>query len=154
MNPPRRPSRSKLDSIVRTFNRLYPVGTPVILRRDRGEVTTRVKHPAQLLEAHTAVAWFDGLAGCHSIENDRVRLVSLETSCREFRIRIGNQFLTSLPASHELLDLTPNDVIAFRFRDSGQAYRLVDEINANWVGNNRAIVEPWPTTASLQSTQA
>jgi hypothetical protein len=65
--------KRELTKLVNTFNALYPVGTPVILRTDSGEVETTVAGPAQVLGGHSAVAWFAGVSGAYSIEDRRVR---------------------------------------------------------------------------------
>lgn len=78
---PKRPSRRQLDDVVENFNRIYPVGTQVILKLDSGrEVCTPVAHKALVLNGQSAVAWFEGVSGCYSIENDRVRAVVAETA--------------------------------------------------------------------------
>lgn len=66
-------------SYVDEFNRLYPVGTPVILRKDSGEVSTVVREPAYVF-CGSAVAMFKGVSGAYSIEDDRVRLAPVEVS--------------------------------------------------------------------------
>ncbi len=68
-----KPNPKKLQEAVDEFNSNYPVGTPVILRKDSGEVLTKVKHPAYVLSGHSAVAHFEGVSGCYSIEDNRVR---------------------------------------------------------------------------------
>lgn len=69
----RPPSKSKLLAIVERFNRDFPVGTPVILRKDSGEIETTVGSPAYMLSGHSPVAMFDGVRGAYSIEDNRVR---------------------------------------------------------------------------------
>jgi len=70
------PSIKKLQAEVDRFNRAYPTGTRVILKNDLGiETETRVRHPAQILDGHSAVAWFDGVSGVYSIIG-RVRLAT------------------------------------------------------------------------------
>ena len=66
-------SLKKLHSIVQKFNRQFPVGAAVMLRKDSGEVATTVRAPAEILGGHSAVAWFTGVSGAYSIENKRVR---------------------------------------------------------------------------------
>jgi hypothetical protein len=61
--------------LVDVFNRTFPVGTKVYLRKDSGEVPTEVNAPAQLMPGPIAVAWFDGVAGCYAIEG-RVRALA------------------------------------------------------------------------------
>ena len=67
------PTKAALQKIVDRFNRDFPVGSKVILRKDSGEVQTVVREPGQLLNNHSAVAWFEGVSGAYSIENNRVR---------------------------------------------------------------------------------
>lgn len=61
----------------RAFDKLFPVGTQVRLRRDRGWVETEVQSVAYLLGGHTPVAHFKGVRGCHAIEN-RVEPLDVE----------------------------------------------------------------------------
>jgi hypothetical protein len=62
----------KLQKIITEFNTAYPVGTDVILRKDSGEIETRVRDHAREL-CGSAVAWFVGVSGAYSIEDNRVR---------------------------------------------------------------------------------
>jgi hypothetical protein len=71
-----KPNVKNLQKIVNLFNLTYPVGTKVILRKDSGEVETTVRAPAEILQGHSAVGWFEGVSGCYSIEDDRVRSLS------------------------------------------------------------------------------
>lgn len=63
----------QLAKAVESFNERFPVGTNVVLRMDGGEILTTVVEPAMVLSGHSAVAWFAGVSGAYSIENDRVR---------------------------------------------------------------------------------
>ena len=87
----KRPSTKKLQAIVDDFNQRFPVGSDVILRKDTGEIETRVRAPAEILGGHSAVGWFVGVAGCYSIE-DRVRPIEKKelTTCD----MCGEQFPT------------------------------------------------------------
>lgn len=74
-----RPSPKQLERMVEKFNRNFPVGTKVILRkgvlgddREAEEIETAVTAPATIMGFHSAVAWFDGISGCYDI-NGRVR---------------------------------------------------------------------------------
>lgn len=69
------PSKKSLESLVKRFNRDFPVGTEVFLRKDSGEVRTRIGSPAYMLGGHSPVAMFDGVSGAYSIEDNRVRRV-------------------------------------------------------------------------------
>jgi hypothetical protein len=69
----RRPKASELRKLVNRFNAAFPVGTPVFLRIDNGiEQATRVQHSADVLQGHSAVAWFEGVRGAYSIDGNRV----------------------------------------------------------------------------------
>lgn len=68
----KRPSIAELSKIVEEFNRDFPVGTNVILKKDTGVVETVVESPAEILGGHSAVGWFRGVRGCYSIEGGRV----------------------------------------------------------------------------------
>lgn len=68
----RRPSKAKLERIVELFNTRFPVGAEVLLRKDSGVIETRVREPAFLLSGHSAVAFFEGVSGAYSIEDNRV----------------------------------------------------------------------------------
>jgi len=67
-----RPSNRRLKRLVAEFNDQFPVGTAVRLRKDTETVTTKIRGKAVVLEGHSAVAWFEGIPGCYSIEGDRV----------------------------------------------------------------------------------
>lgn len=71
------PTQKTLQKIVDRFNAEFPVGTPVILRKDTGEVETEVRAPAEVLGGHSAVGWFRDVSGCYSIEDGRVRAVAM-----------------------------------------------------------------------------
>ncbi len=50
---------------VEEFNKRYPVGTPVVVRKDDGSLMeTKVKSRAKML-GDNAVAWFCGIRGCY-----------------------------------------------------------------------------------------
>jgi hypothetical protein len=70
--PKRKKSKSDLRKLVDRFNVSFPIGTPVILRRDSGELETVVRGSAEVLQGHSAVAWFQGISGAYSIEDNRV----------------------------------------------------------------------------------
>ena len=73
MKTHRPPTKAALQKIVDRFNRAFPPGTKVILRKDSGEVETVVSSAANILGGHSAVAWFEGASGAYSIEDNRVR---------------------------------------------------------------------------------
>lgn len=64
----KRPHAEQLQRTVDKFNARFPVGSEVILRTDTGEVETKVISEAMVLGGHTAVGWFEGVAGCYAIE--------------------------------------------------------------------------------------
>lgn len=74
--PRKQPTVAQLQKLVNKFNRRYPVGTPVVLCKDSGEVNTKVRAPAEVMQGHSAVAWFEGVSGAYSIENDRVQPIA------------------------------------------------------------------------------
>lgn len=51
------------------FNRRYPIGQRVSVRRDagNGEITT-TRSEAQVLSGHSAVIWLDGISGCYLLD--------------------------------------------------------------------------------------
>jgi len=53
--------------VVDQFNREFPVGTTVMLRKDSGRVLTRVTREAYL-HGNTPVAFFRDVSGCYAIE--------------------------------------------------------------------------------------
>jgi hypothetical protein len=61
-------TEARLQRLVDDFNRRFPVGTPVVLRKDSGPVETTVRAAAQILGGHSAVAWFEGVSGCYDVE--------------------------------------------------------------------------------------
>ena len=70
MNRPQ--SKRVLQRIVDDFNQQYQIGAAVRLRKDKETVTTKVRGKAVVLEGHSAVAWFEGIPGCYSIEGECV----------------------------------------------------------------------------------
>ncbi|WP_157410210.1 hypothetical protein [Sphingobium xenophagum] len=51
---------------VDNWNKHYPVGQAVTVRRDNGStITTKTRSPAELLSGHSAVVWLDGISGCY-----------------------------------------------------------------------------------------
>lgn len=62
----------EVTQIVDSFNEQFPVGTPLLLRKDTSVIKTVVMAPAQVLGGHSAVGWFRGVQGCYSIEGNRV----------------------------------------------------------------------------------
>ena len=64
----KRPNQRKLQQLVDDFNRLFPVGTEVMLRKDTEKIRTTVEYPAEILGGHSAVAWFAGVRGAYAID--------------------------------------------------------------------------------------
>jgi hypothetical protein len=62
----------QVTQIVNAFNEKFPVGTPVLLKKNTGVIKTVVMSAAKVWKDHSAVAWFRGVRGCYSIENGRV----------------------------------------------------------------------------------
>lgn len=51
---------------VDNWNKHYPVGQAVTVRRDNGAtITTKTRAPAGLLSGHSAVVWLEGISGCY-----------------------------------------------------------------------------------------
>lgn len=73
-----KPTHKQLEKMVEKFNRDFPVGTKVILRKgildEAEDFPTIVTAPATIMGFHSAVAWFEGVSGCYDI-NGRVRRV-------------------------------------------------------------------------------
>jgi hypothetical protein len=72
----RQPSKQQLEAICQRFNKHFPVGTRVRLRKDSEDVHTTVRGEAYVLGGHSAVAFFEGVSGAYSIEDDRVLRVA------------------------------------------------------------------------------
>ena len=60
-------TEARLQRLVDDFNGRFPVGTPVMLRKDSGPVQTTVQAAGQILGGHSAVAWFEGVSGCYDV---------------------------------------------------------------------------------------
>jgi hypothetical protein len=66
---PQMKAPAELAKQVERFNRACPVGSPVTVRLDSGEVrTTTVTREAALLGGHMPVAWVDGIAGAYLLD--------------------------------------------------------------------------------------
>lgn len=62
-------SQKQLQKIVDDFNRAYPVGSEVDVKLDSGKlIHTRVTHEGTILGGHSAVAWFNNISGCYSLD--------------------------------------------------------------------------------------
>lgn len=70
---------NKLQQACDAFNAEYPVGTPVYLLKDNGDVVeTKTRSAAQILSGHSAVIWLEDVSGCYLLE--RVRPIPLPKS--------------------------------------------------------------------------
>jgi hypothetical protein len=57
------------------WNAKYPVGTPVIVHRDNGQLfETRTRSEAGGIPSNPGVIWVEGIVGCYSL--DRVQPIS------------------------------------------------------------------------------
>ena len=70
----KRLSVAKQMELCQRWNELYPVGTPVTVELNSGEIrATKTRSEAQMLGAepsrnnpgHTAVIWLEGVSGCY-----------------------------------------------------------------------------------------
>lgn len=60
--------------LVAGWNKKYPEGTEVIVKKDNGaEIKTKTRSEAWLLGGHTAVILLEGISGCYALE--RIRLL-------------------------------------------------------------------------------
>jgi hypothetical protein len=61
LNKPKEQQR-KVDD----WNKRWPVGQAVTVRRDNGEgLLTKTTSEAQMLSGHSAVIWLEGISGCY-----------------------------------------------------------------------------------------
>ena len=60
-----------LEKEARDFNEKYPVGSEVLLMKDFQDdpIVTKVESAAYVLSGHTAVAFFENVSGCYSINS-------------------------------------------------------------------------------------
>jgi hypothetical protein len=65
-----KPNMKKLQEQCDHFNKKYPVGTPVLLKKDFVDecVKTKVRHEAYVMSGHSAVAFFEGVIGSYLID--------------------------------------------------------------------------------------
>lgn len=70
----KRPDATALRAQCDAFNARYPVGQPVTVRMDRGElVDTVTRSSAEVLSGHSAVIWLDGISGCYLLDRVTAR---------------------------------------------------------------------------------
>ena len=67
----KKPNAKKLQKECDDFNKKYPVGTSVFLKKDFVDepVETKVREAAFILSGHSAVAFFSGVSGCYLISH-------------------------------------------------------------------------------------
>lgn len=65
----RKPNIKKLQNECDDFNKKYPIGTPVLLKKDFVDepIKTKVDREAFVLSGHSTVAFFEGISGCYLI---------------------------------------------------------------------------------------
>lgn len=60
---------TKAELIVENWNLKHPVGTPVKLRKDSGDVIeTKTRYPAYISDSGHAVCFFEGVSGYYMID--------------------------------------------------------------------------------------
>lgn len=70
----KQPTTEELYKTVNAWNKQFPIGTPVNVRRDDGRITeTTTRSPASVLSGHTAVIWLDGISGCYDLSRVTAR---------------------------------------------------------------------------------
>ncbi|ASY69355.1 hypothetical protein [Sinorhizobium fredii] len=58
------PTPKALQAAVDGFNRRYPIGTDVLLKKDDGSmIETKTRSRAEVLSGHSAVIWLEGISG-------------------------------------------------------------------------------------------
>ncbi len=64
----KQPSLKTLQKQIDKFNAKFSVGDIVVVKTDSGLKHCKLFTPANILGGHSAVAWFEGISGCYSIE--------------------------------------------------------------------------------------
>lgn len=68
----RKPNLAKLQAMVDAWNARFPIGTPVVCKKDSGEkVETVTTSEAQVLSGHSAVIWMKDIRGCYDLSRVR-----------------------------------------------------------------------------------
>jgi hypothetical protein len=119
----------KEQRIVDDFNARFPVGSVVMLRLDYGEMETIILRPAEVLQGHTAVGWFDGVSGCYKIDG-RVRPIAaaaaqidrLNAVAKELREQRGS--LEQIARAHQRL---PEGQLADDLLDALDRFEAVEK---------------------------
>ncbi len=58
-----------------TWNAKWPVGTPVYVRKDGGDIQeTFTRSAATVLSGHSAVIWLEGISGCYLLDRVTPRI--------------------------------------------------------------------------------
>lgn len=66
---PKQPTLEQLQQEVDDFNKKYPVGSSLKLRKDSGEIIdTTVVHRAIIAGGHSAVGWFENVSGYYLLK--------------------------------------------------------------------------------------
>ncbi len=69
MKAPKPKTLGQLNMEVDLFNARYPIGTPVLLKKDNGETTeTKTRSKAQVSGGHSAVVWLEGVSGYYLLD--------------------------------------------------------------------------------------
>ena len=97
---------------VTTWNKLHPIGSPVIVCLDTGETRDTVtRSKAQLLAGHTAVIWLKGISGYYRLSQvipapaDRSTLHAPRSDARTPRRSNAPRYLETLDTP--VLSLVP-----------------------------------------------
>ena len=69
----KKPNVKKLQKQCDEFNKKYPIGSSVMLKKDFIDepVKVSVRSEAYVMQGHSAVAFFDGISGCYHIASVR-----------------------------------------------------------------------------------
>jgi hypothetical protein len=65
----RTPHPAELREQCEAFNKKYPVGQKVSVRKDAGDgIITMTRSKAEVLSGHSAVIWLKGITGCYLLD--------------------------------------------------------------------------------------
>jgi hypothetical protein len=69
------PQRKRIAQLeVENWNLKHPVGTPVTVRKDSGElIETKTRYPAELSASGHAVGWLEGISGYYLLDRATVK---------------------------------------------------------------------------------
>jgi len=66
---PKPKTLGELNMEVDLFNARYPIGTPVLLKRDNGQtMETKTRSKAQVSGGHSAVIWLENVSGYYLLD--------------------------------------------------------------------------------------